>query len=149
MLKFIYFVHKNVAQHRTGAMPTSENSGKAKFAEFSRAEVRRIPKFSGSWAVASRNRLLRFLALFVATWSGYRGRSGSCTQKGDSFEGGSRRLLRRTSENTPYSTTYMNTARSRSRLLLAPDPSSRPRPLALTGGGAATTDDSPRRAQFL
>jgi hypothetical protein len=30
----IYSVHKNVAQHRTGAMPTSENSGKAKFAEF-------------------------------------------------------------------------------------------------------------------
>ena len=29
------------------------------FVEFCKAEVRRIPKFSGSWAVASRNRLLR------------------------------------------------------------------------------------------
>src|SRR4028119_2195737 len=60
----------------------------ANFSEFRKAEVRRIPKFSGSSAVASRNRLLRFLAPFVATWSGYRGWSGSCTPKGDSFEGG-------------------------------------------------------------
>jgi hypothetical protein len=33
-------------------------------------EVRRTLKFSGSWAVASRNRLLRFLAPFVAAWGG-------------------------------------------------------------------------------
>ena len=58
------------------------------FREFRKAEVRRIPKFSGSSAVASRNRLLRFLAPCVATWSGYGVRSSSCTQKGDSFEGG-------------------------------------------------------------
>jgi hypothetical protein len=58
------------------------------FVEFCKAEVRRIPKFSGSSPVASRNRLLRVLAPFVATWPAYRGRSGSCTQKGDSFEGG-------------------------------------------------------------
>jgi hypothetical protein len=29
----IYSVHKNVAQHRTGAMPTSENSGSTHYGE--------------------------------------------------------------------------------------------------------------------
>src|SRR5215216_3844135 len=39
-------------------------------------EVRGTPKFSRNQTVASRTRLLHFLAPFVATWRGYRRRSG-------------------------------------------------------------------------
>ena len=87
----------------------------AYFREFRKAEVRRIPKFSGSSPVASRNRLLRFLAPFVATWSGYRGRSGSCTQKGDSFEGGEPEIATANFREFLFPRTRVNSAREKGR----------------------------------
>src|SRR5215208_3302293 len=42
------------------------------FGELRKGEVRQTPKFSESRPVASRNRLLRFLARFVAKRRGYR-----------------------------------------------------------------------------
>ncbi len=94
------------------ATKDAENPLKAKFVEYGAAPVLwassgrpddREPflRFSGSWTVASRNSLQRFLAPFVATSSTSGPRVPKTRACSPSAGVGTRRLLQRTSENTP------------------------------------------------
>src|SRR5215211_9506780 len=62
---------------RRGSITRSRPRASAvNFREPPTPEVRGTPKYSRNQTVASRTRLLHFLAPFVATWHGYRRRSG-------------------------------------------------------------------------
>jgi hypothetical protein len=83
-------------------MGSYRNHYAANFSEFRKAEVRRIPKFLGKLGGSKSQSLATFSCTVRGDVVRLSGWSGSCTPKGDSFEGGEPEIATGELENSCF-----------------------------------------------